>query len=508
MLNLISILQQGLPLVNVITLLLLHPLKRNPVQSWSFESESIIRIGRSTDNHVILYSAVVSRHHVELRQTSTGWEIVNLGTNGTYLDGKRITKVPIVDGAIIRLARSGPNIQIRLGAEALKELPENLSSDTPGAKRVDHHATVTEVTDSYQAEKERSTNLDAEEDPDSEGPPTGTIPVPPHLRLPDDEDPFPTSSADGVRSSIGVASRPLSASDPSGVERRENAEFSSPMSGMNPGAFVYSSSSSKSADQPFREVGPYEILGVLGQGEIGITYDADRDGQALVLKSLNAKWSNHPKAKAALEVEAEVLNQLDNPHVPNLVDFFSIDGQPYLVMEKIKGRSLAHRVVTTGAMSLQQTITWMLKICDILSYLHQFVPPVLHRNIEPANLMCRESSDDIVLIGFGAVKALVLERKGWVGSNGYAAPNQLSVSATPQVDLYSLGPTMAYLLTGKNPVSFCKRDENNPYQFMADAVSGISDDVTALLKRLTHPNEEQHYSSVEAVVDALRTIAS
>ena len=77
----------------------------------------MIRIGRSTDNHVILYSAVVSRHHVELRRTDNGWEIMSLGTNGTYLDGKRITQIAAENGIIIRLARSGPNIQIRLGAE-------------------------------------------------------------------------------------------------------------------------------------------------------------------------------------------------------------------------------------------------------------------------------------------------------------------------------------------------------------------------------------------------------
>ncbi|MEO1300445.1 MAG: FHA domain-containing protein, partial [Cyanobacteria bacterium J06636_16] len=64
----------------------------------------------------VLYSAVVSRHHVELRQTPSGWEIVNLGTNGTYLEGKRISQVAAQDGTVIRLARSGPNVQISIGS--------------------------------------------------------------------------------------------------------------------------------------------------------------------------------------------------------------------------------------------------------------------------------------------------------------------------------------------------------------------------------------------------------
>ncbi len=101
----------------VITLTLLHPLQSVPVQSWPFEAESLIRIGRSTDNEVILYSAVVSRHHVELRRNGSDWEIVSLGANGTYIDGKRITQVPVIDGMIIRLASSGPKIQIRIEGE-------------------------------------------------------------------------------------------------------------------------------------------------------------------------------------------------------------------------------------------------------------------------------------------------------------------------------------------------------------------------------------------------------
>jgi len=102
----------------VITLTLLHPLQSVPVQSWTFEPESVIRIGRSTDNEVILYSAVVSRHHVELRRNGSSWEIVSLGANGTYMDGKRITQMPVVDGMIIRLASSGPKIQIHIESES------------------------------------------------------------------------------------------------------------------------------------------------------------------------------------------------------------------------------------------------------------------------------------------------------------------------------------------------------------------------------------------------------
>ncbi|MFB2918934.1 MULTISPECIES: FHA domain-containing protein [Aerosakkonema] len=105
----------------MITLNLLHPLQSIPIQSWTFDEESVIRIGRATDNDVILYSAVVSRHHVELRRHGCNWEVLNLGANGTYLEGKRINEAAIRDGALIRLARSGPQIQVLLGTSNTKE---------------------------------------------------------------------------------------------------------------------------------------------------------------------------------------------------------------------------------------------------------------------------------------------------------------------------------------------------------------------------------------------------
>lgn len=106
----------------MITLTLLYPGQTLPVQHWSFETEPVIRIGRSPDNDVVLYSVVVSRHHLEIQRDGSDWKIVNLGANGTYVDGKSIKTVPVIDGMIVRIARSGPQIQIRLqsGTSALK----------------------------------------------------------------------------------------------------------------------------------------------------------------------------------------------------------------------------------------------------------------------------------------------------------------------------------------------------------------------------------------------------
>lgn len=104
------------PIVTVITLTLLHPSQATPLQHWQFDNDqSTILIGRALDNHVVLYSAVVSRRHLEIRHNDRdNWELENLGANGTFLNGKALEKTAVVDGMVVRLATSGPQIQIRL----------------------------------------------------------------------------------------------------------------------------------------------------------------------------------------------------------------------------------------------------------------------------------------------------------------------------------------------------------------------------------------------------------
>ncbi|NCQ87260.1 MAG: FHA domain-containing protein [Microcystis aeruginosa W13-18] len=121
----------------MITLTLLHPSQATPLQHWQFNNDqSTILIGRALDNHVVLYSAVVSRRHLEIRHNDRdNWELENLGANGTFLNGKPIEKTAVVDGMVVRLATSGPQIQIRLIDEGeqpksiLKPLEAPLAAD-------------------------------------------------------------------------------------------------------------------------------------------------------------------------------------------------------------------------------------------------------------------------------------------------------------------------------------------------------------------------------------------
>lgn len=102
------------PVIWAIAISLLHPSQSVPVQSWTFEPEKVVRIGRSQDNDVILHSSVVSRHHLELWPNESSWEVVSFGSNGTYIDNQPITQEPLVDGMVIRLGNTGPKLQINL----------------------------------------------------------------------------------------------------------------------------------------------------------------------------------------------------------------------------------------------------------------------------------------------------------------------------------------------------------------------------------------------------------
>ncbi|MFP4133637.1 MAG: FHA domain-containing protein [Halothece sp.] len=121
--------------IPMITLALLHPQHSVAVQTWRFEPKSVIRIGRSRNNEVTLYSAVVSRHHVEIRRKGKDWEVVNTGSNGTFCDGKRISRAAVKNGMVIRLASSGPQLQIWTDVLTSEKKPQETSPKRPISKQ-------------------------------------------------------------------------------------------------------------------------------------------------------------------------------------------------------------------------------------------------------------------------------------------------------------------------------------------------------------------------------------
>jgi serine/threonine-protein kinase len=116
----------------VITLNLLHPTEDKVAQTWRFENESLIRIGRAASNQVVLYSSVVSRHHLELQRQPMFWQVVNLSANGSFTNNQPIETLRLHDGMIVRLASTGPRLQIVLDESEFKaRIPEVATPKVP-----------------------------------------------------------------------------------------------------------------------------------------------------------------------------------------------------------------------------------------------------------------------------------------------------------------------------------------------------------------------------------------
>src|SRR5205085_2560535 len=127
----------------------------------------------------------------------------------------------------------------------------------------------------------------------------------------------------------------------------------------------------------------------------------------------------------------------------------------YLVMKYISGGDLLARLRNAQAGRLdEKTVTdWGLQVVDVLDYLHRRNPPIIYRDLKPANLMIDGNSGRIMLIDFGIARWVAPQEKGVtaVGTMGYAPPELFGGKAEPRTDIYSLGATMFHLLTGQDP---------------------------------------------------------
>ncbi|NWF58927.1 MAG: protein kinase [Fischerella sp.] len=400
----------------MVILTLLEPQQKTPLQEWHFEDESVIRIGRSTDNHVVLTDTLVSRHHLELIQISSdsnggSWQVISKGTNGTFLNGVLVTQSPLPDNSLLQLARGGPILKFHIEQITAPNKPANLSN---------------------------------------------------------------TCTHEG--------------NSPNNL-------------------FCIHCGQPLSVQQTIRH---YQVLRTLGQGGMGTTYLAwDETGtitghpQLLVLKQMNADMAKIAKARELFEREAHILKSLQHSGIPKYYDFFVEGGKKYLAMELVHGQDLEKLILIKGPVTPSQAIAWMIETCEILDYLHGQDPPLIHRDIKPANLMVRNSNNRIVVLDFGAVKEIVGTAPGTrIGAEGYCAPEQERGQPLTQSDLYAIGPTLIYLLTGENPFKFYRQQGRN-YRFNLTKVPTITPELAKVIDRVTEPLPRDRYQTAKEVAAAL-----
>jgi serine/threonine protein kinase len=206
----------------------------------------------------------------------------------------------------------------------------------------------------------------------------------------------------------------------------------------------------------------YVITRKLGQGGMGAVYqaqDARLQGKLWAIKEMSdaqlADPAERANAVAAFRREAQLLATLDHTNLPKVADFFEEGGKQYLVMDFVEGQTLEQIVATTPGFLPEPTVlAWIEQLCDVLEYLHTRQPPIVFRDLKPANIMLMREGK-IKLIDFGIArffKAGKTKDTAQYGTMGYAAPEQFGTGQTDaRSDIYSLGVTLHYLLTKFDP---------------------------------------------------------
>jgi eukaryotic-like serine/threonine-protein kinase len=251
----------------------------------------------------------------------------------------------------------------------------------------------------------------------------------------------------------------------------------------------------------------YRIIDELGSGGVGITYRAKdlQTDRIVVLKALSLKRAKDWKAIELFDREAKILSQLQHPAIPEYLDYFQveseIDRQFYIVQSLAEGRSLFAAIESGWQPTIEEVKDIASQILKILQYLHALTPPVIHRDLKPQNIIISESGK-IYLVDFGAVQDSFYTVSGGstiVGTYGYMAPEQFRGQAYLSTDLYGLGTTILYLLTGKDPATLPQQKLKIDFR---DAIS-LPADFASWLDRLLEPEANRRLSTATLALDIL-----
>ena len=208
----------------------------------------------------------------------------------------------------------------------------------------------------------------------------------------------------------------------------------------------------------------YRIEDEIGQGGYSIVYrtrDTTRRNRLVTIKQINLRNLSSRQVIEATETfnrETTLLPGLKHEGIPRFYGHFTDPQHWYLVMEYIKGQTLEEYLQHSapgGYLSLVETLRIGIALCSILEYLHGCKPPMIFRDIKPANIMLTPKKK-VYLIDFGIARAFTphkLKDTTPLGSPGYAAPEQYGRSQSDaRTDIYGLGMTLRTLLTGRDPL--------------------------------------------------------
>ena len=248
----------------------------------------------------------------------------------------------------------------------------------------------------------------------------------------------------------------------------------------------------------------YQVCRQLGKGGMGEVYLAKdiHDGTLWAVKIQKYNERNYE----FLSSEVEVQGRLNHPAVPGIRQTYTMNQCLYIVMEFVEGRTLDSYLRDGEIISEDIAFKWFRQICDVLVYLHGQDVPIVYRDLKPSNIMIQPTGD-VKIIDFGIAgeyRQGEKPRKRLMAlTRGYAAPEQYDSRYMVDVrtDIYALGVTMHYMLTGKNP-------NTPPYYFrpVRKLNQNVSYAMEYIVKKCIQPNPDKRYKSAAELFSELEGI--
>ena len=253
----------------------------------------------------------------------------------------------------------------------------------------------------------------------------------------------------------------------------------------------------------------YKITKLIGQGGMCAIYLADDtrfSNRVCVIKEMLDHFTDEEQRAIATSNflrEADMLSSMHHEGIPEVYDRFSEGNRHYLVMEYIQGIDLEQKLEQSSeAFEEKSVLSWATQICDILSYLHNQKPPIIYRDMKPANLILTKTGK-IYMVDFGIARFFNPIKKGtMVGTQGYAPPEQYRGLMEPRSDLFALGATIHHLLTNRDP------QEEPPFSFpkVRELNNKITVQTEKLIEKSLEKDASDRFESAEDMIKAIMKI--
>lgn len=254
------------------------------------------------------------------------------------------------------------------------------------------------------------------------------------------------------------------------------------------------------------------VLGGGGMGQVYLAHDTRLADKPCAVKELtpdpHATPEEQEQAADQFHREAAILAHLNHPNLPNVYDYFE-EADPggrecfYLVMDYVEGEDLTTRLdQSPDGLDQETVVEWALQLCDVLEYLHSQTPPVIFRDMKPANVMTTPEGT-VKLIDFGVARLFDPTKRTdtlKMGTAGYAPPEQYAGQGqtTARSDIYALGATLHELLTGTDPTA-------HPFVFAPPRTltPGVSPSLSEVVMRAVNLDPGDRFPSARAMKEAL-----